>query len=758
MSRASLLAVGALGLAFFLGGCSCENEEEQKPAQSQSPTPSVSPPSKVHHGPIRRPLLESATLCSLDKRGLVLDLGSKNAGARRLFHLKEEAPAQFTSRLSESFRRLDQMETDFVFWSREELSEFEFQGQIHGLSSERMAIYVDGKRLGAAKLETGVTRTVRISAREMKLAAGRHTLRIALSRPRSGPPSAEVSWVRLGPPRGKKTDQPATESQSFAEVTIDEQRHASFILQPGSRLRCPLWLPPHTVLTTKAGLWGQGEGEFEVTVHRPDGTAQVVGAEKRDDEAPRSWKDLRVDLSPFANELVELEFAAHGRSTDARIAFANPSLESKSDETATSPGAKRAIVLVLSGLSRRHAPPQAGENGLPILNQLAQEGASFPHYRSTTTSETGFTASLLTGAPPWRHGLADTQLRLPSDLPTLASAIEAAGGRSSFFTGVPPSFEDFGFDRGFESFVSIPPQKDEAATAPLTQAKKWLQESLLHEGPVLSIIELRGGHPPFDISKDFAMKLPPAEYGGNLTPRRAALQLENVRKRRSRNRNLLEEDWIRFESMQKAALLRQNNAIGELIAWLRLQEAFDDTLLVVVGDVGAGERPEVPFDPDAPLEESYLSVPLIIKFPKAHRAGQHVKGYFAPRDLSYTVAKSLGIDFDPHAQNVNLASSAATGQARLRPHIAYRDGEYSLRVGSSLLKGQDGSAPQLCKPEIDPTCQIDRSAEHLIESRALWLTTWTSLAPSLAQPREGQQKREENEELENALTVWGISP
>lgn len=707
---------------------------------------------------MRRLLLESAPLCSLDKRGLVLDLGSQNAGARRLFRLKEEVPARFTSRLSESFRHLEQMETDFVFWSREELSEFEFQGQIHGLHSERMAIYVDGRRLGAAKLENGVTRTVRISGRDMKLSPGRHTLRIALSRPRSGPPSAEVSWVRLGPPRGKKTDQPATERQSFAEVTIDEERQASFILQPGSRLRCPLWVPPHTALTTKAGFWGEGEGEYEIAIHRPDGSTQVIGGEKRESEEPRSWKELRFDLSPFASELVELELSAHGRSTDARIAFANPALETKSDSTSSPPRAQRAIVLVLSGLSRRHAPPLAGSNGLPVLNQLAQEGVSFPHYRSTTTSETGVTASLLTGTPPWRHQLSNTERRLPTDLPTLASAVESAGGRSSFFTGVPPSFEDFGFDRGFETFVSIPPQKDEAATAPLTQAKKWLDESLHHDGPVLSMIELRGGHAPFDISKDVAMKLPPAEYGGNLTPRRAALQLENVRKRRSRNRRLLEEDWVRFQSMQKAALLRQNSAIGELLAWLRLQEAFDDTLIVIVGDVGAGERPQVPFAPDAPLEEAYLSVPLLMKFPSGHRAGDHVKGYFAPRDISYTIARSLGLDFDPQAENIDLSSLGATGQARLRPHIAFRDGEYSLRVGSSLLSGQDGSAPRLCKPELDPACESDRSEEHLIESRALWFTAWTNLAPASSVQHEDLSKREENEVLENALTVWGISP
>lgn len=647
------------------------------------------------------------------------------------------------------------MNTDFVFWVSEELKDFEFQGQIHGLDSERLAVYIDGKRLGAAKLEPDVTRTVRISGGDLVLTPGRHELRLSLSRPRSGEPSAEVSWIRLGPEGARATDYPSTERQTFAEVTIEKQRNASIILQPGATLRCPVWLPPLTSLRSQVGLWGEGPGELEIAVLTQDGTRHVLASDKRQKEDPRGWKPVRVDLSPFGTQLVEIEFSAPTRNSGAHAAFAEPFLETKSSTSGGSPLAKRVILVLLSGLGHKHAPPQSAEHGLPFLNQLAREGASYPQYRASTTSETGIVASLLTGLPPWKHGISSSSTRLSTELPALASLIEGSGGRSSFFTGVPPGFENFGFSRGFELFVSIPPQKDEAATAPLMHARKWLQETLLHEGPVLSIVQLRGAHPPFDVSSDNAMKLPPSEYGGDLTPRRAAIQLSQIRER-TRDQEMPEEDWTRLDALQEAALKRQDAALSEWIAWLRKHEAFDDTLFIVMGDVAAGEPPVIPYAPDASLDEQYLSVPLLIKYPRGHLAGSHVKGYFAPHDVTATIAHSLGLAFNPNSETINLGASHATDQARMRPHIAFREREYSVRVGTSILRGEDGTAPRLCKPELDPVCTTDRSVEHALEARALWLTAWSTLAPPLAKEQK-PEKIEPDKQLENAFTVWGVS-
>ena len=83
----------------------------------------------------------------------------------------------------------------------------------------------------------------------------------------------------------------------------------------------------------------------------------------------------------------------------------------------------------------------------------------------------------------------------------------------------------------------------------------FIKKNRATESPLLVFVHLRGGHAPFDISKDVARELPPAEYGGDLSPRRAAIQVAEVRTRsHPARRRIPEEDWVRLGAMRKAAL------------------------------------------------------------------------------------------------------------------------------------------------------------------------------------------------------------
>lgn len=694
--------------------------------------------------------------CELGHRGLVLDLGDDAVASRDSFQLVAEVPPQFATRQGESFRRLSEMQTHFVVWFEQELKDFEFEARVHGLMSERMAVYIDGERLGAASLRRDETQVIRISGRERTFAAGRHRLTLSLSRRGGSAPEAEVSWVRLGASRGPGVDFPATRREVFSEVTIGEERHASIILRPGASLRCPLRLPVGGILSTRVGLWGAGLAEFEVIVHSPIEGRVVVKKVRREQSDKRDFLNIKVDLSRFDGQLVDLELSAPHRAPGALVALASPKIVSREPAPRHAPPARRAILVLLSGLGEEHSPPQAGRNGLPFLNHLSQEGTSFPQYRSTTTSAAAALASLLTGLAPYEHQLEGTRYALASQVPTIASAIEAQGGRTSFFTAVPTAFSPLGFDRGFGTFQETLPQADVSATEVIRLAQEWLGTRLDHPGPVFSVIQLRGAHPPYDISKELARELPPAEYGGELSPRRAAVQLGDIRaRRRVAHRRMPEEDWARLASMKKAALLRQSSALSSFIEWLRERSAYDDSLIIVMGDVAAGERPSIPYDEDAPLLEPYLAVPLIVKFPGGYARDSHVEGVFAPRDVSATVLASLGVEGLDDLKGIDLGSSDASPRASARPHLAYRDGAYSLRDGDVLLRGQDGKSPEVCAPALDPQCTLNRESENISRARALWFSLYMQLAPALSHAGRGEEIPE-NPDFDNALIVWGV--
>ena len=715
--------------------------------------------------------------CTLGQTGLVLDFSSRAILSRKSFRLWEEESPVFTTRLGERFRKLDQMNEHFVFWLTEDMEEFEFTARVHGSNSERLAVYIDNQRLGAARLKKNDTKVVRISGRDKVIARGRHKLTLSLSRPRRGEVSGEISWLRLGARDRQLTDFPGTRRELFSEVTIEKEREKSLVLRPSSMVRCPVWLPEKTSLKTQFGVWGQGPAELEVIVHTAQGEHVTVAQVRREKDDPRKFVPLSADLRQFGSQLVDIEFRAPHRPGGARVALAEPTLENEAPAFVTSPRASRAIVIVLSGLSERHSPPQAGENGLPFFNQLAKEGTSFSSYRNSTTSATGTLASMLTGLPPWQHRLEDIDFPLSPDLLSLAATIEDQGGRSSFFTGVPTGFSQFGFNRGFELFTQVGPQEDKAATAPLELAQQWLTSHLNHEGPVLSFVQLRGAHPPFDLSRDEERDLPPEEYGGELNARRAALQLAKIRGRRMRrHRRMPQDDWSRLHALEKAALLKQSAALSDFLKWLRENDAYNDTLLILVGDIGSEKQPAMPYGSDAPLDEENLALPLLVKFPHSHLSGKHTDGLFAPRDLATTVLSALGLEKNHATSGIDLGASNATRLALLRPHIAFRNDVYSLRLGSALLRGKNGHAPSLCRPALDPSCLTDRSKEDVLTARGLWRITWSELSDSLAKTQKQERidygddeddarklsqdsrAREKKALLKNALIVWGLDP
>src|SRR5690606_15031806 len=332
------------------------------------------------------------------------DLGNSSTEARRMFRLRSESTAEITQRQGETFRRLDQMSTDFIFWLSDEMKEFSLTAKVHGLGSERLAAYIDDQRLGAAALHVDKTEVITISGRDLSFKPGRHKLTLSLSRPRSGNPEVEMSWARLGP-RSQTGISPATHHEMFSEVKIAENGYRGIVLRPGASLRCPVWIPQRAHFKAELGIWGEGAAEAEVLIHTPSGQRIVIAQHTREAEKPRDYTEFRADLSPFASQFVDIELSAPAALDRSRVVFGRPRIQVEQAAQQQKIAAKRAIVVVLSGLSDIHAPPTSAESGLPFFNQLAAEAALYPGYRTSTTSVPGVLASLLSGLPPWVHGV-----------------------------------------------------------------------------------------------------------------------------------------------------------------------------------------------------------------------------------------------------------------------------------------------------------------------------------------------------------------
>ncbi len=759
-SSAQRLAISLclIVLSMALPACRCDNTADEPPkgdlAKQRRKEATARPRQSTKQA--RLDLLEMAPRCHLQHRGVVLDLGSPAIETSRFFELGHHESFERVYHQGKAYARLQAMRTKFLVWLPTELEQIEFSAEVHGTKSQRIAAYVDGKRLGADRITRDESQVVRIRSNKEPLAAGRHELLVSLSRRRGIGAGADISWVRLGPPVENKTDTPAPRAEIFSEMPAGGEQRKAVVLRHGSGLRCPFWIPQHATLKTALGVWGAGGAVAEIAVRTSQGSRTVVRTTRlEEDTAREGWQPLELDLSAYGGQAIELELRAAHVAEGARLGFATPAITGKRHTAELPPHARRVVVFVLSGLGRRHEPPSAAAHGLPVVGALTRSSEVFSDYRVPTTSVPGVIASLLSGLQPWEHGLQKDRHMLRPRVSGLAEALQAAGGSSAFFTGVPLSFGGFGFDRGFERFVAISPVADRAATASIDEAQAWLQQHKDEQRRQLVLIHLRGGHPPFDITQETARGLPPKEYGGDLDPRRAAIQLGRIRLRR-RGRRMPEEDWQRFFAMQKAALLKQDERIASFLSWLQSADLQRDTLVILMGDVGAGERPSIPFSLEAPLEEDYLQSLLLIRHPSGFGAGRTNSQTLTTIDVTKTIAQYLGLELPEISPSaIDLSNEAARHQAAMRAHVAYRGGAYSTRLGPFRLDGRSGRAPELCHLPLDPGCVEDRSAMHPIATRALWTSTWQALHHELSQQKEPVE-REEQEDLAAALTVWGV--
>jgi hypothetical protein len=373
-------------------------------------------------------------------------------------------------------------------------------------------------------------------------------------------------------------------------------------------------------------------------------------------------------------------------------------------------------------------------------------------------------ATILTGLMPRAHGVEAPLLRLPSTLRALPGLTKEASGSAAMYTSVPSSFAPFGFNAGWEVFEAFSPVKDIAASEPFTRAASWLERILdeRQRSHAFVVIHARGTHPPWDVTREEAQQLKPHDYGGAIDPRRAGVVLGGLRARGSRGgKRLVEDDWTRMRALGDAALAKQDAGLQRIFAVLKERNAWDNALVIVAGDVGPGEPPDLPFDPAGPLTEERLAVPLLVGFPGRAFAGREIQASVSATDIARTLYTALDLKVPDGLGGINLFLRAS-GRGALDGDVQHATllGRYATRLGPWLLHGELGRTPKLCALDIDPACAVDMFPERTIAARATWLGALA--AESSRVPSElGTAERtpvELDPETRAALTVWGDVP
>jgi hypothetical protein len=723
----------ALLLLLIGVGCRTRRSEPESVAITRS-TPVPPALERTGSGAMQRATYPFATVarCRVDHGGLFVDLGSDSSQARNGFTFAPRSDVTIENWSDQSYSRFGARDLEYDFWSNEAARGLVLRVRAKAGSAGTLSASVDQYRLGTLRVRADAFHTLNFPALDSLLGPGRHQLRLRWAGHATGDAHAQgmAEWFQWAVPGQSAAAYRAPRQRSLiSDMVIGGIPRRSVVLEPPASLGCPVQLGSASELRFGLGFSGEGSALARVFARR-DGVAPELLFERNLGAAstgPVRWDDVTLDLSGLGSELVDLELAATSTSASSRVAFSDPRIESRLAPS-VAPSAGLVVMVIASGLQRELLPPFEGTRRLRHLTRLAEASVRFPEYRVPTSVTAGVVASLLSGLPPSFHQLQSPKARLPGSVQLLSERIHENSGESAFFTGVPQTRAVFGFDRGWNRYEAFSPVSDIPAAAPLAHARSWLEEALGRDRATrrLLVVQVRGGHPPWDVSREEVAELEPHEYTGLLEARRGGILLANLRANpKPAQRRLAPADWVRLRALELAALGKQDDALGELLELLERTGLWDQTLFVFTGDVAAGDPPEVPFGEAHALTEDRLLVPLWIKFPGGAFAGHIVPGLVTSTDVAATLGAALGLPAPPGLEGLDLYRLAAgDGPPVGRPLLALLGPEYAMRWGPWLLHGTSPRTPTLCDLGVDPACANDVLDHTPLAGEALWRATF----------------------------------
>jgi hypothetical protein len=769
-------ALSAALCALQLFGCRERERPLPPPPETARPPASASLPRAVENPaspsapPLERSerdlLIDRVPTCEVEHHGRLLDLGIEALSPWTGFRPLVPAPDDVVTRDGTTYLEVSSRALAYSVWLNRPLERLRVSLRGRAGTARRVQVSVDGRRLGVVKLPEGEPRSFDLPELGTELEAGLHRFEVQFGGASRGSrgPFAELDWLRISSAEDRAGDEgyaAPTVSDIVENVALGNVPRRSLVLRAPTTVRCFVRPVAGTNLRVALGLWGTGRGALEIVARREGAEAVTLESRRVAGGESSTWLPLDVDLSRFAGEPLLLELKAVEASRGGRIAFGEPELVQKEPSPARVPRSQVAVLVVLSAVVQARLPPWGPTGTLGSIGALSRDGAAFSRYRAPSSASGSVLASLITGLAPRAHQVEAPMLKLAPTLRTLPRLVKEANGTTAFFTSVPTTFAPFGFEAAWDAFEAFSPVKDLAATEPFARAASWLGREL-DERPLarhLVVIHARGAHPPWDVTREEAQHLRPNDYNGAIEPRRAGMILGALRSRPGAKK-LRDDDWTRLHELSELALSKQDAGLGQLLGVLKQKNAWENALVVVMGDAGPGLAGELPYDPAGPMTEDRLSAPLIVKLPGRLLAGQDVHAAVTASDVWATLARSLEV-IPAASRAIDLVQRASAGSAiESVAQVATAPGRYSTRVGSWLLRGELGATPRLCAFDVDPACSVDPFEEHSIAARVLWLATLEAERQRV--PVElGTAARtpvELDPETRAALMVWGDIP
>jgi N-acetylglucosamine-6-sulfatase len=375
--------------------------------------------------------------------------------------------------------------------------------------------------------------------------------------------------------------------------------------------------------------------------------------------------------------------------------------------------ARPSIVFLLSDDQSYRAMGHEGEPWMrtPGMDRLAAEGVRFTHAFVTTSLCSPSRASFLSGRWARSHGVLDNQTRLPSDLPTFASELRAAGYDTAYvgkwhmgWQHERPGF-DFSasyvaqgrYQNGVFELNGEPVKTegwvDDVAT---DYALEFLREE--RDAPFLLVVGFKSPHAPLQPAErllglyESATLAPPPNVAA-IPPYPREKELSRlVAKGVQRRPYGVPEDWVALLGEARKSrrpkedmnwLKPHRRAYHQTIAGVdenvvRILDLMDElgltenTIVVYASDNGLCDWAHGTYIKRAAYEES-IRVPLLVRYPPLVRPGMSVDRLALNVDLAPTLLELAGAEVPAAMQGRSLIPLLEGREAEWRTSFVYEN-------------------------------------------------------------------------------------
>ncbi|ELY61121.1 sulfatase [Natronolimnohabitans innermongolicus] len=353
------------------------------------------------------------------------------------------------------------------------------------------------------------------------------------------------------------------------------------------------------------------------------------------------------------------------------------------------------IVLIVMDTARASTVLE-NRDVMPNLHQIADDGVTFTNAFTTGPWTLPSHASMFTGQYTSDHGTYADSRYFDPDVPTVAERVQEQGYQTVAFSNNMWVNPEFGFDRGFEDFITswqlfeggadlatiakenrgtvsqalavgkelfsrdgyktfcnalytqlFRKRYDDGAYLTNYRIKRWFKKQRDADRPFFLFANYLEPHleyrPPRGYRSEFFDSDADYEFATSVNQDPWAYI--------AGNEEMDERDFEALKSLYRSELRYLDHRIGKLYDWLDERGELENTALFVVGDHGENIGEHGLMDHQYCLYDTLLHVPLIARYPETFDSGSNRTDLVEVKDLYATFMDLAGETVSEHSTN-----------------------------------------------------------------------------------------------------------